>query len=438
MSIKELTSMNGLMCDCGKVHAVPIKNILCGSGVVGQLPDIINDFGAKKVFVLSDINTYKAAGQRVCDILSESGIKFTNYVLNKDKPEPDEKTVGSVIMHYDAECDIIVAVGSGVINDTGKLLATVADKPYVIAGTAPSMDGYASATSSMTRDGLKTSLATKSADVIIGDTDIMKDAPEHMLKAGLGDMLAKYVSICEWRIANLLLGEYYCEKIADLVRVALDKCVRNADGLLRRDEKAVEAVFEGLTICGVAMTYAGLSRPASGGEHYLSHLLDMRAIQFGTNEDLHGIQCAVATLIMSRLYEKVKNITPDREKALCYIAEFDYSKWSDTLYGFLGESAAPMIELEKKEGKYDVAACSKRVDVIIENWDKILEIIDEELPSSSEIEAMLDRIDAPKTLSEIGIDEDILPTAFKATKDIRDKYVLARLCHDLGIIDEII
>ena len=83
------------------------------------------------------------------------------------------------------------------------------------------MDGYASATSSMTRDGLKVSINTKAADVIIGDTDILKNAPLKMLRAGLGDMIAKYVSICEWRIASVITGEYYCEEVAQLIRDAL-------------------------------------------------------------------------------------------------------------------------------------------------------------------------------------------------------------------------
>ena len=103
-------------------------------------------------------------------------------------------------------------------------------------------------------------------------------------------MLAKYVSICEWRIANLITGEYYCETIAQMVRTALKKCVDNAEGLLKRDEEAIKAVFEGLIIGGVAMSYAGVSRPASGVEHYFSHVWDMRALEFGTNMDLHGIQ----------------------------------------------------------------------------------------------------------------------------------------------------
>ena len=60
-----------------------------------------------------------------------------------------------MMMHFDNACNIIAAVGSGVVNDMGKILSNVSGKPYMIVGTAPSMDGYTSATSSMARDGLR-------------------------------------------------------------------------------------------------------------------------------------------------------------------------------------------------------------------------------------------------------------------------------------------
>ena len=437
MSINELIKMNNTKCGCGKVHCFSVNKIVSGSGVIKELPQIIKEYGAKRVFVLSDKNTYEAAGKRVCDILSESEIAFSSYSINEDTPEPDEKTVGSVIMHYDYSCDIIVAVGSGVINDTGKILAATADKPYIIVGTAPSMDGYASATSSMTRDGLKISLSSKCADVIIGDTDILKNAPMKMLQSGLGDMIAKYVSICEWRITNIITGEYYCEEIAKLVRLALKRCTDNAEGLMQRDEAAVAAVFDGLVICGAAMAYAGVSRPASGVEHYLSHIWDMRGVEFGTKVDLHGIQCAIGTLLAIKYYEKIKATTPDKEKALDYAKNFDFAKWSDTLRDFLGKGADTMIALEEKEQKYNIEKHAQRLDIILKKWDNILKIMDEELPSAQDIEKLLDLIGAPKTMAEIGIDEKLLPMTFKSSKDIRDKYVLSRLAWDLGIIEEL-
>ena len=139
--------------------------------------------------------------------------------------EPDETNVGLAIMHFDPSVDAVLGVGSGVVNDISKIVSNISNKFYCIVGTAPSMDGYASATSSMTRDGLKISLPSKCADLIVGDIDILCNAPIKMMVSGLGDMLAKYISIAEWRISNLINGEYYCETIAQLVRTALKKCV---------------------------------------------------------------------------------------------------------------------------------------------------------------------------------------------------------------------
>ena len=436
MSMEILNALNGAACACGKKHSFSAE--LCiGSGVISRIPNYIRQYNAQKVFILSDTNTYAAAGKQVCDILSESCIPFTSYSFTHFPVDPDEYSVGAAFMHFDPACDFIIGVGSGVINDIGKILSCHCGKPYMIVATAPSMDGYASATSSMTRDGLKISLPSRSADIILGDIDILRQAPLHMMKSGLGDMLAKYVSICEWRIAHLITDEYYCEEVAGLIRSALQKCIAHADDLLKRDPEAVQAVFEGLVIGGVAMNYAGLSRPASGVEHYISHILDMRSVEFGTPMDLHGIQCAIGTVIAVRLYERLKTTQPDRNKALSYVARFDYNAWRHTLQTLLGKSADSMIALEEKEKKYDKATHKVRLERIINNWDAILQIIDEELPDAKDLEALLSSIDCPKSLDAIGIEPTLLPVIFAATKDIRDKYVLSRLAWDLGILDEI-
>lgn len=437
MSMEQMHAMNGKRCSCGKVHGFQVK-VVTGEGVVSQIPQLIEAYHAKKVYVLSDVNTQKAAGEQVCSLLEKAGIIYVSHCFQNGALEPDEASVGSAMMHYPLDADLILTVGSGVLNDIGKIVSAVSGKPYIIVATAPSMDGYASATSSMTRDGLKISLPSRSADVIVGDTEILRRAPLDMMRSGLGDMLAKYVSICEWRISHLITGEYYCEEIASLIRGAVKRCVDNAKGLLERQEAAVQAVFEGLVIGGVAMNYAGLSRPASGVEHYISHVLDMRGAEFGTTVAFHGTQCAVGTWIAVGLYEKLKGITPNREKALSFVKAFDYTAWSETLRSLLGKGAESMIALEAKEKKYDIALHEKRLDVILENWDEILKIVDEELPQLSALEALLDNMEMPKTLAQIGTADNMLDVIFGATKDIRDKYVLSRLAWDLGVIDEFI
>ena len=421
-------------CPCGKRHTAAIDDVIVGNGVIAQLPDIVARYNAKKPFILADVNTFAAAGKAVCDLLDASGIQYSRYIFPETALEPDEKAVGSLMLHYDHSCDLVVGVGSGVINDIGKILSTVTRHPYIIVATAPSMDGYASATSSMARDSLKISLNTRCADVILGDIDILKNAPLHMLKSGLGDMLAKYISIAEWRIAHLITGEYYCEEVAQLIRSALKKCVDNAEGLLKREDAAIRAVFEGLVIGGIAMTYAGVSRPASGVEHYFSHVWDMRGLEFGTPVDLHGIQCAKATLVSAKLYEAVKSVTPDRAKAEVFVADFSYDSWRDTLSNFLGRSAETMIALEEKEGKYRKETHPARFAIIESNWSEILKIIEEEIPSYADLSQLLNTIGISP---DLGIDKETAILSFLATKDIRDKYVLSRLAWDLGICDEL-
>ena len=421
-------------CPCGKIHTATIDDVIVGNGVIARLPGILAKYGAKKPFLLADVNTFAAAGKAVCDLLDAQGISYSRYIFPDKALEPDEKAVGSLMLHYDHSCDLVVGVGSGVINDIGKILSCVTGHRYIIVATAPSMDGYASATSSMARDSLKVSLNTRCADVIIGDIDILKNAPAHMLKSGLGDMLAKYISIAEWRIAHLITGEYYCEEVAQLIRSALRKCVDNAEGLLKREDSAIRAVFEGLVIGGIAMTYAGVSRPASGVEHYFSHVWDMRGLEFGTPVDLHGIQCAQATLVSAKLYEAVKAMTPNKEKAEAFVEDFCYDDWSKTLRSFLGRSAETMIALEEKEGKYCKDTHPARFAIIASNWGKIVKIIEEEIPSFAFLSDLLDTIGITK---ELDMDKEILETSFLATKDIRDKYVLSRLVWDLGISDEL-
>ena len=426
------------VCPCGRKHINPVSEVITESGAVGKLPEVVRRYGGSRVFVLADKNTYKAAGEAVCAVLTDASIPYSAYIFQNDSLEPDEAAVGAAVMHYDAACDIICAVGSGVINDIGKILSKITEKPYIVVATAPSMDGYASETSSMAVDGLKVSLPTRCADVIIGDLDVLSQAPLRLLRAGLGDMLAKYISIAEWRIAHCITGEYYCEEVAKLIRKAVSACVENAAGLLKREPLAVKAVFEGLILGGVCMAYAGVSRPASGVEHYFSHVFDMRGLAIGIPVELHGIQCALGTLLAARFYDVLRTETPDREKALAFVSGFDYKKHAENLRAFLGKGAEAMIQLEEKEQKYSKAAHEKRLEIILQAWDEILEIINEEIPRADAIEKILATIGAPRSLEEIGLSADIIPDTFCASRDIRDKYVLSRLAWDLGLTEELL
>ena len=435
-NIRELINARGFQCECGKYHSASLEELIVEAGALKRIPELVSRYGCKKVFILTDCNEYAAAGEQVCAILTNAGIPYSKYVFPQNHLEPDEFAVGAAVMHFDPSCDLILGVGSGVINDIGKILANLTGKTYFIAGTAPSMDGYASATSSMARSGLKVSLNSTCPAVIIGDLDVLCKAPANLLQSGLGDMVAKYISICEWRIAHELIGEEYCPEIAQMVREAVQKCVSNAQGLANREPGAVADVFEGLVITGIAMSYAGMSRPASGMEHYFSHVWDMRGLEFGTPIDTHGIQCGVGTLNCLKVYEKIRTVTPDKQKGLAYAAAFDVEDWNAQMTQFLGKGARAMIDGEKKEGKYNVEKHAVRLEKIIALWDRILQIINEEIPAAGVVEEALKTVGAPVSAEEFGISRNEVYTAFLMTKDIRDKYIGSRLLWDLGLLEE--
>ncbi|MBP5236090.1 MAG: sn-glycerol-1-phosphate dehydrogenase [Clostridia bacterium] len=418
-------------CGCGMRHPAFKTEVLVGAGASVEIPGYALKLGMKHPYILCDKNTSVFA-DGIASSLGRAGMSPDIFMFQTDHPLPDEKTVGSAFMHFDQAYDGIISVGSGVLNDTGKIVSRITGRPYIIAATAPSMDGYASSTSSMERDGLKISLNTKIADVIVGDTDILKKAPDILLSAGMGDILAKYVAICEWRISHIINGEYYCEETASLVRKAIDRCVTNIPGLLKRDEKAVEAVFTGLIMSGSAMFFSGSSRPASGSEHYFSHIWDMRSLAFGTPSSLHGIQCAIGTVETAKLYDKLKKIVPDPNKAIDHAASFDLREWHGKLRNFIGPGAEIMISLEKSEKKYDTGLHRKRLENIIRNWDEILRIVEEEIPDVDDLKRFCAGSGCPTEPEDIGLPRSIVPMTFECTKDVRDKYILSRLFWDLG------
>lgn len=434
-NIETLLAKDGFLCECGKEHFAKVRDVVIDFGALEKIPALVKKYGAKSVFVFFDENTYKAAGEKVLSILSGADIAYKSHKFPGERFEPDERSVGSAIMHFDPSCDMVITVGTGCLNDIGKIVANVSQKPYMIVGTAPSMDGYSSATSSMIRDGLKVSLDSKCPEVVVGDLEVLSASPLRMIQAGIGDMAAKYVSIGEWQLSRVINGEYYCAPVADMVSAALKKCANNASGIISRDPEAVRAVMEGMVLAGIAANYAGISRPVSGMEHYISHIWDMRALEFDSPSDLHGIQCGVATLLSLKVFDYVKRVVPDKEKALAYVKAFDYEAYKAFMVENLGSSADSMIANEAKEGKYNPEKHARRLENILARYDEIMAIINA-MPSYDEVYATLSAAGFPLTAEQIGFSAKEVHNAFILAKDIRDKYVVSRLLWDLGLLEE--
>ena len=436
MSLKELIRPEGFDCECGRHHVCALQYLKIGRGAVESVPEMLAAMGKKRPFVVCDQNTYEVAGRRVCEILDRAGVEHGLYVIPGKRISPAEWEVGSALMHYDPRCDMLLGVGSGVVNDTCKVLAHAIGVPSAIVGTAPSMDGYASNSSSMEVNHVKVSLYNHAPVGILLDSEILAQAPMRMLWAGLGDMVAKYIAVCEWRISHIVTGEFYCESIAQMMRSALKKIVDASDGITKRDPDAIQSIAEGLVVAGMAMAYAEISRPASGLEHYFSHMWEMMALERGVPYDLHGIQVGVGTVLSMKLYRKIRQIQPDRAKAEAHMKAFSRADWEAQVRRIFGKTADEIIAIEDKTHKNDPARHAKRLNNLVNHWDEILKIIDEELPDYDTLYQTMAKTGMPMRPSEIDVPMDDVVNAFIGARDIRDKYLSCSFLWDLGLTDE--
>ena len=122
-SITSLMQNDGFLCTCGKHHFGQLSDCIIGEGALKRLPEIIEKYKVQNPFVLCDRETYAAAGEAVCAILTEAGISHTLHIIRRTRPAPDEAIVGEAFMFCPQNADAVIAVGGGVINDTGKIVS---------------------------------------------------------------------------------------------------------------------------------------------------------------------------------------------------------------------------------------------------------------------------------------------------------------------------
>lgn len=323
-------------CTCvQKHHSIPTEVIEVSEHAIEQVAEILKD--CRRIFMVADENTYEVAGRRVEELLKAAGILSHSLVLPAPAL-PNAENVGKVLMEagrdrpvYDINAwslnpDYILAVGSGSLNDTCRMVSYRLGIPYGVVGTAPSMDGYASVVAPLLNGRKKIVYNCSIARHIIIDLSVNEQAPYPLLLAGVGDILGKYVAILDWEISRDRNGEYYCEKIADMVLKATAQCVEASKNLEKRDPAAIRAASEGLILSGECIAFCGSSRPASGTEHMIAQTWEVMDVEEGKVPNLHGIEVGEGTFTAVEMFRRLYRETDDRHlKGLIekYLPAFD-------------------------------------------------------------------------------------------------------------------
>lgn len=294
-----------IRCECGRVHRIRTRRVDIGPGAATRLPEHIRALPfAGRILLIADANTWKAAGREAADALMRAGLETVCHVLPGENIHADERAVGSVMLAAEPQPGLLVAVGSGSINDLGRFCATRMGIPYLVLATAASVDGYASDVTPVMRGGVKITYPGIHPEIIAADPAVLAAAPPAMLAAGLGDMIGKHTARLDWLLAQTMTGESYCPFITGIVENALSNCVALSVDMKPGDVAAARAVFEALVLSGLGMQMQGNSRPASGSEHHIAHFLEMRDALRGRPPSLHGDKVGAASLLVMRLYER--------------------------------------------------------------------------------------------------------------------------------------
>jgi glycerol-1-phosphate dehydrogenase [NAD(P)+] len=331
-----------------------------------------------------------------------------------------------------------IVVGSGTLNDITKLAAYRAGRQYMCVGTAASVDGYTAFGAAITRDGFKQTMSCPAPRAVVADLDILVAAPAQMSSAGYGDLLGKVIAGADWILADALEIELIEKPAWSLVQDSLRDWTGNPQALHAGDRQAIENLFEGLIMSGIAMQISHSSRPSSGSEHRFSHLWEMQALAHGHEPVPHGFKVGVGTIAAAALYERV--LAHDLSRldidALCraWPSREDVRRSVQQ-----GHSIPKLAEnaVEESLAKYITPdQLRQRLMLIQERWPVMREHLERQLMTAEHIRELLRAAGCPTESAEVGVSVVQLRESYMLARTIRSRYTVLDLVNESGILDE--
>lgn len=399
------------VCDCGRRHELQTEKIIIEHDAGLALEDEIRKCGLPERYaVIYDENTYAALdGKRPA--------AAREVILPPENLHADEHGVDAALERLGDE-PMLVAAGSGTVHDITRYVASQRGLPFVSMPTAASVDGFAAAVAAMTLGGFKVTVPAVPPRIILADTEVISKAPRRLTASGFGDVLGKYVSLTDWAISRALTGEYYCSGIAELTKEAAEEAASASVGIASGDTEAYAKLIKALVLSGVAMQLSGNSRPASGAEHHISHLMEIGVPWLPKVEALHGEKVGVGTLLSLRAYARWRTQNSD---AVAHAV----SAWEAPDAAVIRNEFGPLADAVMKENEQNCLSAVSSSSVK-KNWGTVKELL-QRLPSADEIEKMLLRVGAKTKLEELGVNPDLEGRILRWSPYVRNRLTFMRL-----------
>ena len=395
-------------CVCGREHTLETKKVVVEYNALANFEQYMEDVGlaGKRRAVVYDTMVYQ--------LTEGKHVKADQEIVLEAKGLHAEDTLIEEMMKQLDNPEVIVAFGAGTIMDFGRYPAYKLGIPFVAIPTLASSDGFTANICSAILNGQKKSTPMCAPILVVADLDIIKGAPARLVASGINDILAKYISLTDWRIAHLVAGEYFCPMVAELAEHALKLMREAADKYAATGVADHEAMTMAQMESGLTMQLLNHSRAASGAEHLMAHLVELHPPRFEKAEGIHGECVGVGTFECIKVYHELAKKTPKAKLFQPLTEEWVREKF--------GERLMPGI---MKENENDVLATFPSQN-IVDHWDEIREQI-AQIPPVEEMEKLYSDCHCKYRPEDIGIDPSLADEMLEISAAIRNRLTLIRM-----------
>ena len=395
------------------------------------------NFVSKNAIIVVDENTYEAAGKDVEASFVRSGYARPKLFIFGPHIYADDGCVRELAEALRSNDCIPVAVGSGTVNDLTKVAAHLNHRPYMVVGTAASMDGYSAFGASITTAGSKDTVDCPAPKIVLADLEVIAKAPKVMNAWGYGDLLAKVVAGADWMLADAAGAEAIIPAAWELVQYPLRSWVGSPDAIAANDVGALRHLVYGLLMSGMAMQATLSSRPASGAEHQFSHLWDMQHHTFNGTAPSHGFKVGIGVLASLALQEYL--LAMDLKS---FDIEAAVNGWpsleelESKIRVLFDTEALQRRAIDETKGKYvSKEVLRTQLKRVQDNWTPLQAKVRGQLFPFAELRDMLRRAGCPYDPSQIGITRARLRLSYQQCCFLRRRFTVLDLLQRLGVFD---
>lgn len=405
-------------CSCGREHSVNVKEIYIEAGAAKRIWSALED--CKNPVIVTDHKIYDSTKM----LLSSLYENVETAIIPGTEIHADDcfAEIAENIIRKDA--DILIAVGAGTIHDLTRYTAFKRGIPFISVPTAASVDGFVSVVAAMTWKGMKKTMPAVAPVYVFADTEVFARAPYRLTASGISDLMGKYTALLDWKVGHIVTGEYLCQSIYDLEYEALHQVESVLSKIQRGDFESMEKLMYALLLSGLAMQMTGNSRPASGAEHHISHLIEMSIINEPVDA-LHGEKVSAGLIIVLEYYDKIRQAIRNNK---CHVID-GRAYETELLKNTFGRKGKYREALEENNPNImedlDLTLLEKSLEAIADELDK--------LPNVKELKLKLAQAGCVTTLKEIGISDELKELILKLSPYVRRRLTLLRISKNFSI-----